>query len=191
MPAPPPMPPRSSPHLPKGRASGARPEREAYCTGGLSSLKTPTRGESRPPFPGCQTGRYINYFLCLRSRKSRRKRGEEHPVPERLDRRGGGEEGEADPRRSGEESGVVPPAELGRRLVAHRQPGLVAADPLPRPAEGEGLVEPGAGGRRQALVAGRLVEPVEEVGVAGGPVAEAGVDHPGARDRPAPGVPGD
>jgi hypothetical protein len=99
-------------------------------------------------------------------------RNQQDPVPGSLDRRRGGEEGEADSRRTRQEPRLVLPAHLALR--AHRS-RLEAAEGRAGTRLVEGPQQPATGRLGEGRIAGLLVKPVEEVPVAGCPMAEAGV----------------
>src|SRR5579864_3390000 len=111
-------------------------------------------------------------------RRARRRRGEQDAVPGRLDRAQRTEQYEADAGGAGEEAAVVDPAELGIGAgdVAERAPGLPAGDSLTGAALGQEALDPGQRRRLEEGIAGGLVEPVVEVGEAGGAVTEAAVE---------------
>jgi len=103
-------------------------------------------------------------------------RGQQQPIPGRLEVARCGEEGEADAGRAVQESGLGAPAGL---TALGEGPDAIAPRALPRSPESEGALIPGAGHGGETRLSGRLVEPVEEMAVASGAVAEAGVEDGG------------
>src|SRR6185295_20409987 len=91
---------------------------------------------------------------------------------------------ETDPGGSGQEAG------LGSRRARGRE-GAEPGDAETGLAQVESALEPEAGGPPQLFLAGRLVEPVEDVAGAGRPVAEAGVRYPAVLDGARGGDEGD
>src|SRR6202047_5611177 len=111
-------------------------------------------------------------------RRARRRRRQQDAVPGRLDRAEGAEQDEPDAGVAGQEAAVVDPTELGIGAddLADRAPGLPAGDALAGAALGHEALDPGQRRCLEEGIAGRLEEPVVEMGEAGGAVTEAAVD---------------
>ena len=96
-----------------GRPRSRKGKGEPEAAAGYEILPRP---EGRPAGPP------------LRQRPPRRHVGQQHPVPFGLDRRRGGEQGEPDSRRAGEEAGIGAPVELLAHAHIH-----ISNPPTPLP----------------------------------------------------------